>query len=444
MTPEPDKLWPHFASLVPASGGRRTMVRGEGTYLFDEDGRRYIDMLSALYCVNAGHGRAEIGEAMARQATELAFYPNWGTVTPPTRELAQRIVDLAPDGFDRVFFTGGGAESVDAAWKLVRQYHRCRGKPNKTKIVAREGAYHGTTMGALSVTGIPSLREAFEPLVPGAVHVPRVDPFHSEKSPREHSLERANAVAEAIEAEGQDTVGAIIVEPVQNAGGCLVAEPEHYTRLREIADQYDVLLISDETICSWGRTGTYFGCQVYGYQPDIITTAKGLTSGYAPMGALIASAKVAEPFTDPDLYFNHGLTFGGHPVAAAAGLANLEILQREDLVARAQQTGQHFRQELESLTEMPIVGDVRGQAMFQAVELVRDSTTNEPLSTADRAALSDFVPQALYESGVICRAMHRAAPVLQFAPPLVATEDELSDAVGAVRDVLKSALEVIG
>lgn len=445
MTSEPDNLWPHFASLVPAApDGRPTMVRGEGTHLFDDRGRRYIDLLSSLYCVNAGHGRDEIGDAMARQAKQLAFYPNWGTVTPPTRELAQRVAAVAPAGFSKVFFTCGGSESVDAAWKLTRQYHRHRGKPAKTKIVARQGAYHGTTMGALSVTGVPSLREPFEPLVPGVVHVPGVDPFHTDQPARQHSIERAEAVAAAIEAEGPDTVGAIIVEPVQNSGGCLVAEPEHFTRLREIADTYDVLLISDETICSWGRTGAYFGCQVYDYRPDIITTAKGLTSGYAPMGALIASDKVVEPFNDPNVYFNHGLTFGGHPVAASAGLANLDILEREHLMARAREVGRHFHEELESLTEIPIVGDVRGQAMFQAVELVRDTATHEPLSPAERAALSAFVPDALYENGVICRAMHRGAPILQFAPPLVATEREISTAVDGVRDVLKRSLEVIG
>lgn len=442
MTPDPDSLWPHFAPLVPANR-RRTMVRGEGTFLFDDQDRRFTDLLSALYCVNAGHGRAEIGQAMADQAKELAFYPNWGTTTPPTEELARRIIALAPPGFDRVFFTTGGAESVDAAWKLTRQYHRARGKPDKTKIVAREGAYHGTTMGALAITGVPSLREPFEPLTPGAIHVPKVDPFHSELSPQEHSVECANAVAEAIEAAGPDTVGAIIVEPVQNSGGCLVAEPEHYVLLREIADRYDVLLISDETICSWGRTGAYFGCQVYGYRPDIITTAKGLTSGYAPMGAMIVSAGVAEPFENSQTYFNHGLTFGGHPVTAAAGLANLAIFEREDLVTRARDVGGHFRQELESLAELPIVGDVRGQAMFQAVELVRDRATGETLTAADRKALTDFVPAALYDGGVICRAMHRGAPVLQFAPPLTATEDELTAAVDVLRDVLKRALEVI-
>lgn len=444
MTSGLDNLWPHFASLVPTEpDGRRTMVRGEGAHLFDGKGQRYVDLLSSLYCVNVGHGRAEIAEAMAHQATRLAYYPNWGTATPPALELASRVAAVAPEGFRRVFFTGGGSESVDAAWKLTRQYHRCRGRAAKTKIVARQGAYHGTTMGALSVTGVPSLHEPFEPLVPGVVHVPKVDPFHSEQSPVEHSLERADAVAEAIESEGTDTVGAIIVEPVQNSGGCLVAEPEHFARLREIADHYDVLLISDETICSWGRTGAYFGCQVDGYRPDIITTAKGLTSGYAPMGALIASDKVAEPFEDPGVYFNHGLTFGGHPVAAAAGVANLAILDRENLVARAEEVGRHFRQALETLTELPIVGDVRGQAMFQAAELVRDAATKEPLSAEDLTALSTFVPGALYDNGVICRAMHRGAPVLQFAPPLVATEDELSDAVDVVRGVLKRAHEMI-
>ena len=444
MSSGAENLWPHFAPLSATAGdGARTMVRGEGVYLTDDKGRRYTDLLSALYCVNAGHGRTEIGQAMARQAAELGFYPGWGTVTPPVAELARRVTALAPPGFNRVFFTSGGSDSVDAAWKLTRQYHRRRGNPAKTKIVARQGAYHGTTLGALSVTGVPTLREPFEPLVPGAVHVPKVDPFHADLPPVEHSRERANAVAAAVEAEGPETVGAIIVEPVQNSGGCLVAEPEYYERLREIADANDLLLISDETICSWGRTGTYFGNQVYGYRPDIITTAKGLTSGYAAMGALIAADHIVEVFDEPGVYFNHGLTFGGHPVSAAAALANLDILEREDLVARANTTGRHFRGLLESLRELPIVGDVRGQAMFQAVELVRDAGTRQPFSAEDTAILSRLVPEGLQEGGVICRAMHRGAPVLQFAPPLIISEVELDEAVGVVRDVLKNALHAL-
>ncbi len=436
---ELDSLWPHFAKF----GTGPTMVRGEGSYVYDSDGKRYFDALASLYCVNVGHGRREIADAVSRQIAELEYYPVWGSATPTAGELARRMVELAPEGFSRVFFTSGGSDSVDGAWKLVRQYHRLRGNFSKTKIIAREGAYHGTTLGALSVTGVPTLREPFLPLVPGAVHVPKVKPFRSGMTAEEHSLWAAEQVANAVEAQGPDTVGAVIVEPVQNAGGCLVAEPGYFRRLREICDQHDLLLISDETICSWGRIGTSYGCEVFNYVPDIITTAKGLTSGYVPMGAIVTGEKVARAFVDADTYFNHGLTFGGHPVAAAAGLANLDILRDEELGERAVVLGAHFRDCLEGLSDLPIFGEARGVAMFQAIELVGDQATMASFTVEQTQALVEYVPAALRESGIICRAMHRGAPVIQFAPPLVASKDDISELVEKLREVLTGALEVI-
>ncbi|MBO0876259.1 MAG: aminotransferase class III-fold pyridoxal phosphate-dependent enzyme [Pseudonocardia sp.] len=438
-------VWPHFGPLTASSGdGMRTMVRGEGAHLTDDRGHRFIDLLSALYCVNAGHGRTEIGQAMAKQAAELAFFPSWGsTTTPVVAELAERIVSLAANGFERVFFTSGGSDSVDAAWKLSRQYHRLRGKDTKYKILSKEGAYHGTTLGALSVTGIPSLKEPFGPLVPGAVNIPRVKSFRAPSPPRKHAADAAAAVAEIIEAEGPDSVAAIIVEPVQNSGGCLVSDPVYFRRLREIADHYDVLLISDETICSWGRTGAWFGSRAVECEPDIITTAKGLTSGYAPMGALIARSTVTRAFTTPGTYFNHGLTFGGHPVSAAAAMANIAILEREELVNRACRVGARFRAGLETLTELDIVGDVRGQAMFQAIELVADNQTNGTFSPEQTTRLVEFLPKALFEGGLICRAMHRGAPVIQFAPPLVITDEDLNESIEIIRASLKRAQEIL-
>jgi adenosylmethionine-8-amino-7-oxononanoate aminotransferase len=415
-------------------------VKGEGAWVEDARGNRYFDALSSLYCVNAGHGRREIAEAMANQAQELAYFSIWGQLTPPVVECASRVVELAPDGIERVFFTSGGSESVDSAWKLVRQYHRLRGQEGKTKIIARDGAYHGTSLGALSITGVPSLREPFQPLVPGAIHAPKVDPFRAGGTPLEHSLERAQAVASMIEAEGPETIGAVFVEPVQNAGGCLVAEPEYFSTLRQICDAHDVLLVSDETICSWGRLGDYFGCQTLGYEPDIITTAKGLTSAYAPLGAVLMTDPIAETFMQAGNSFDHGLTFGGHPVATAAAVANLDILAREGLCDRARVLGRRFREGLEGLRDLPIVGDVRGIGMFQAVELVADSDSKRPLDDEQRARMQATVPQALFEAGVICRAFHRGTPVLQFAPTLVSTEEELLDLVETVRSVLVDAL----
>ena len=435
------RVWMHFSR--PAGQEEEPpplFVRGRGAWVEDSLGQRYFDALSSLYCVNAGHGRREIAEAMARQAEELAYFSIWGQLTPPVVECADRIIELAPEGINRVFFTSGGSESVDSAWKLVRQYHRLRGNSEKSKVIARQGAYHGTSLGALSITGIPSLRDPFEPLVPGVLHAPKVDSYHADESPREHSLSCAKAVVDMIEREGPETIGAVFVEPVQNAGGCLVAEPEYFAELRRACDAYDVLLVSDETICSWGRLGNYFGCQTLGYQPDIITTAKGLTSAYAPLGAVLIGDHVAQAFIDSDNRFDHGLTFGGHPVATAAAIANLDVFAREDLCERAGVLGNTFRTELEGLRDLPIVGDVRGIGMFQAVELVADPETKAPLDPAQLASFQATVPKALFEAGVICRAFHRGAPVLQFAPTLVSTEEELTELVATVRSVLVDAM----
>lgn len=439
-----ESVWMHFSEI----GGRTTqdasmIVRGEGAYVIDDAGDRYFDALSALYCVNVGYGRQAIADAMAAQAMELAYHPLWGRLTPPAVELAAKISQLTPSTLNRVFFTSGGSESVDAAWKLTRQYHRLRGHPGKTKVLAREGAYHGTTMGALSVSAIPRLREPFEPLVPGGLTGPKVNAFHADCSPVEHSIRCAQAMGEIIEAEGPESVGAVFVEPVQNSGGCLVAEPEYFAKLREICDFYDVLLISDETICAWGRLGTWFGCDALGYVPDIITTAKGITSAYAPMGAVIASDKVVEPFLEPRAAFAHGLTFGGHPVAAAAALANIAILEEEELCGRAAALGEVLRAELDTLLELPIVGHVRGIGMFQAVELVADKATKGGFDAAQTEALTRFIGPALFEAGVICRAMHRGAPVLQFAPILVSTADDLSGLAATLRAVLTDAQDLL-
>jgi adenosylmethionine-8-amino-7-oxononanoate aminotransferase len=417
-----------------------TIVRGRGAYVWDKQGRRYFDGLSSLYAVNVGHGRREIADAVAKQLRELEYFPIWNWATDPALELAERIRSLAPADLNWSFFTSGGSESIETAWKLTRQYHALRGAPGKFKIISRAGSYHGTTLGALSLTGTPSLREPFLPLVPGAVHAPKVDPFHADVDAETHSLQAANAIAELVDSEDPDTVGAVIVEPVQNSGGCLVAEPIYFKRLREICDQNELLLISDETICSWGRLGSMFGCEMLGYTPDIITTAKGLTSAYVPMGAVIASDRVVEPFLEPNQAFWHGITFGGHPAAAVAALANIELIEREELCARASVLGAHFRAELEALYELPIVGDVRGIGMFQAIELVADRSSRTPLTPEQLLILAEWLPPELLGRGLICRAMHRGAPLLQFAPTLVSTADDLSRAAQTLQDVLAEAI----
>jgi adenosylmethionine-8-amino-7-oxononanoate aminotransferase len=430
-------LWMHF-SRMGAYGPEHEIpliTRADGAYVYDEHGNRYLDGLSALFCVNAGHGRTELGEAAARQVEELDFYTLWSYAHPRAIELAARIANLAPGDLNRVFFTDGGSEAVESALKLARNFHRAHGKGQKHKFIAREVAYHGTSLGALSATGITNLRNQFEPLVSGACHVPNTNIYRwpDDRDP----MWAADAIEERIVFEGPETVAAVILEPVQNAGGCFVPPDGYFTRVREICDQYDVLLISDEVICAWGRLGHYFGCERFGYQPDLITTAKGLTSAYAPMGAVIASDRVFEPFSEGDASFAHGFTFAGHPVVAAIALANLDVFEREDLCGHVLAKEDEFRGTLESLRELPIVGDVRGAGYFQAIELVKDKETKESFDDEEsEKLLRGFLSVELYKRGLICRADDRGDPVIQLAPPLICDTEQFEE----IHDVLSGVL----
>jgi adenosylmethionine-8-amino-7-oxononanoate aminotransferase len=435
-------LWMHFTRMGAYDETHQVPIitRGEGCYVWDASGKRYLDGLSALFCVNVGHGREELGEAMARQTKELGFFTNWSYAHPRSIELAAKIADLAPGDLNRVFFTSGGSEAVESAIKLCRQYHKLTGNPLKTKLIARDTAYHGTSLGALSATGITSLRQPFEPFTPGGCHVPNTNTYHLPDDPNRDPLWAANAIEERIIFEGPDTVGAVILEPVQNAGGCFAPPEGYWQRVREICDRHNVLLISDEVICSWGRLGEWFGAIRYDYQPDIITTAKGITSAYAPMGALIASDKVFEPFADGTTSFTHGITFGGHPVAAACALANIEIFEREDLNGHVRENAAAFKDMLEGLRDIPIVGDVRGDGYFRAIELVKNQDTKESFSDAESEdLLRNFLSGALYEEGLICRADDRGDPVIQLSPPLIAGPEEFAEIETVLRKVLTQA-----
>ena len=430
-------LWMHFSRMGPYGPDHEIPIitRAEGCYVYDEHGNRYLDGLSALFCVNAGHGRTEFGEAAARQVEELDFYTLWSYAHPRAIELAARVAALAPGDLNRVFFTSGGSEAVESALKLVRNYHRMRGNGQKHKVIAREVAYHGTTLGALAATGITELRSQFEPLVPGACHVPNTNVYRWPED--RHPLWAANAIEERIEFEGPETVAAVILEPVQNAGGCFVPPDGYFQRVREICDRHDVLLISDEVICAWGRLGHYFGCERFGYQPDLITVAKALTSAYAPMGAVIASDAVAEPFMEGTASFAHGFTFAGHPVASAIAMANLDVYEREDLCGHVRAKEGEFRTMLESLRELPIVGDVRGAGYFHAIELVKDKETKESFDDEEsERLLRGFLSGELYRRGLICRADDRGDPVIQLAPPLIADTEQFEE----IHDVLSAVL----
>ena len=437
-------LWMHFSRMggYDADHEIPIIARGEGPYVWDDHGNRYLDGLSALFCCNAGHGRADYGEAAAAQIRELDFYTNWSYAHPRSIELAQRIAELTPGDLNRVFFTNSGSEAVEAAIKVARNWHRVNGKGQKHKIVAREVAYHGTTMGALSATGLTSLKVPFEPSMPGGVHAANTNSYHWPEG--RDPLWAAEQIREKIEFEGPETVAAVILEPLQNAGGCIPPQEGYFQRVREICDAHDILLISDEVICSWGRLGHYFGCQRYGYQPDIITTAKALTGAVIPMGAMIASDEIFEPFSSGKASFAHGSTFGGHPVAAAVALRNLDVFEEEDLCGGVLRKEAEFRGVLEDLKDIPLVGDVRGDGFFHAIELVKDRETKAPFSSEEGEwLLRGFLSGELYRRGLICRADDRGDPVIQLSPPLTCGTEQFNEIGTILRSVLEEAWEKV-
>jgi len=437
-------LWMHFSRM----GAYETheipvMVRGEGAYVWDQHGKKYLDGLAGLFTSQIGHGRQELAEAGAKQAGTLAYFPLWTYAHPKAIELAERIAGYAPGDLNRVFFTSGGSEAVESAWKMARQYFRLTGQPQRTKVVSRNIAYHGTTMGALSITGIPDLKTPFEPLVPGAIKVPNTNFYRAEIHADDEvafGQWAADEIERAIIREGANTVAAVYLEPVQNAGGCFPPPPGYFQRVREICDRHGVLLVSDEVICAFGRLGHWFGSDRYGYQPDIITVAKGLTSGYAPLGAMIASDRLMEPFLKDGVSFLHGFTFAGHPVSCAVALANLDVFEGEQILQHVQATEQEFRSGLESLYELPIVGNVRGAGFFYGIELVKDKETR--LSFNDEESerlLRGYLSGALFEAGLICRADDRGDPVVQLSPPLICGTEEIDFMVSTLREVLSEA-----
>lgn len=440
-----DHLWMHFTRMGTfADKPVPVMERGEGAYLWDTHGRKYLDALSALFVVQAGYGRAELAAAADAQTRKLPYFPIWSYATPPAIELADRLAALAPGDLNRVFFSTGGSESVETAWKVAKQYFKLTGKPGKTKVISRSVAYHGTTQGALSITAVPGFQTPFMPLVPGAVKVPNTDfyraPEHVADDEKAFGRWAADQFEQAILMEGPDTVAAVFVEPVQNAGGSFPPPAGYFERLREICDAYDVLLVSDEVICAYGRLGTVFGCDKFGYLPDIITSAKGLTSGYAALGAAIISDRIFEPFSVGTATFPHGYTFGGHPVACAVALANLDLFESEDLLGNVLRNEDALGATLGKLKDLPIVGDVRGDGYFWSVELVRDRASNEPFSRTDcERVLRGFIAPAIFEAGVYCRADDRGNAVVQFAPPLICGQAEFDQIESAMRSVLKDA-----
>ncbi|MCI2974772.1 MAG: aspartate aminotransferase family protein [Ferrimicrobium sp.] len=436
-------LWMHFTRMSSyADHEVPVMVRGQGPYVYDSRGKRYLDGLAGLFVVQVGHGRTELAEAAAKQASELAYFPLWSYAHQPAVELADRLASIAPGDINRVFFTTGGSEAVESAWKLARQYFKLMGKPEKTKVISRNLSYHGTTFGALSLTGLPGIKTPFEPLVPGAIKVQNTNHYRCIDCAMldQCNLACADDIEQRIEFEGPETIAAVYLEPVQNAGGCFTPAPGYFQRVREICDKYDILLVSDEVITAFGRLGYWFGAQKYGYQPDIITCAKGLTSGYSPIGAMLASDRLMEPFLKEQNSFLHGITFAGHPVSAAVALANLDIFERDQLLEHVQSKEGEFRAKLETLSDLDIVGDIRGAGFFYGIELVKDKSTRETFNDDEsERLLRGILTPKLFELGLICRADDRGDPVVQLSPPLVCESEQFDEMVAILREAFEAA-----
>jgi adenosylmethionine-8-amino-7-oxononanoate aminotransferase len=442
-------LWLHFTRMSSYQGNDvPVIVRGSGQYVYDTRGRRYLDGLSGLFVSQIGHGRTEVAEAGARQAAELAYFPLWSYAHPRAIELAERLAALAPGDLNRVFFTTSGSEAVESAWKMAKQYFKTIGQPGRYKVLSREIAYHGTSMGALAITGLPDIKAPFEPLPAGGVRVPNTNFYRAPGFVADDVTAfgrwAADEVERAILREGPESVAAVFLEPVQNSGGCFPPPPGYFARVREICDRYGVLLVSDEVICAFGRLGYYFGSQRYGYQPDVITFAKGVTSGYAPLGGMIVRDRLMEPFIDGSATFLHGVTFAGHPVSAAVALANLDVFEKEDLLGNVRANEDAFRGTLQKLTDLPIVGDVRGDGYFYGIEMVKEKTTRETFTDEEsERLLRGYLSHALYDAGLICRADDRGDPVIQLAPPLTCTQEHFDEMEQILRAVLTEAWKLI-
>ncbi len=428
-------------------GGKRLLVleRGEGAYVFDTDGNRYFDGLSSLFCCQIGYSFGEEMAAVAsQQLSTLAFNTNWATAHPPAIRLAAALAERAPGELNRVFFTNGGSESVEAAWKIVRQHYLAKGEPQRTKAIAREIAYHGVTLGALSFTGVPTYKEPFGASPIPVVRVSNTNRFRDPDGGDDAALtarlldEMERAIVEA----GPETVAMVIAEPVQNAGGCLTPPEGYWPGLRELCDRYGIALVADEVITGFGRIGDWFASARYGVAPDLITCAKGITSAYAPMGAVMVSDKIAEPLYEDGRMLMHGITFAGHPVAAAIAERNIEIFEREGVLDNVRAQEGFIEEALNGVKErLPIVGDIRGAGFFWALELVRDHDNGRFSAEEREKLLRGFLAGRLLEEGLIARPDDRGDAVLHLAPPLISTREELQEMVDKTEAVLADASE---
>ncbi|MET3349461.1 UNVERIFIED_ORG: adenosylmethionine-8-amino-7-oxononanoate aminotransferase [Arthrobacter sp. UYEF1] len=432
-------LGPHFTRKDTWDSEFPIFVRGEGSYLIDTEGDRYLDGLAGLFCVNMGHGRQDIAKAASEQISTLAYASNWGSAHPPAIEAAALIADLAPGDLGTTFFVNSGSEAVETALKFARQYFRSQGQPQRTKVISRDMAYHGTTMGALSITQLPKIKEPFGELLPGIRSVPNTLGFTGDCGPVTE-LDCFRAIERVVLEEGPETVAAIFVEPVQNGRGALVAPDGYWPALRALCDKYGILLVSDEVICSFGRLGHFFGHGVTGVVPDMVTFAKGSTSGYAPLGGLIVREQLVQELFNSSSggVFTHGATWGGHPVSTAVAVANITAMRDENVLGNVQEQGPRIMEALESLKNSHrCVKAVRGTGFFYAIELMADSFTGRELTQAESLkVLRQVLPESFKRTKVILRGDDRGATMIMISPPLVADAEVLSALLHGVDGML--------
>lgn len=438
-------LMPHFTrKSVWYDSDFPVIVRGEGCYVYDENGTRFLDGLSGLFCVNIGHGRRDIAAVAGRQMEELAYWTNWSAAHPAAVEAAETIVGLAPRGLGTVFFVNSGSEAVESAIKFCRQYHRSQGNPQRTKIIARNMAYHGTTLGALTLTGVPQYKTPFEPLMPHVFHVPHTLGETLPASGNAAELPSLRAIVETIEREGPDTFAAVFAEPVQNSRGALVPPLGYWAALRAICDRYGILLVADEVICAYGRLGDWFGSVKYGATPDLITFAKGSTSGYAPLGGVIIRDELAHALMNSPHggAFTHGATWGGHPVSTAVATANLQALQTERVLDNVRALEPGLQDALDDLVAAhPSIREWRGSGFFYAIEFTGNRDSGRELTTEESlVVLREVMPAAMRKANLITRPDDRGATMLTIAPPLVADSAVLDDLMRGA-DCVASAVD---
>jgi len=435
-----EHLMPHFTrASVWRSPELPVIVRGDGCYVYDDRGNRFLDGLAGLLCVNIGHGRRDIPAAASKQMETLAYSPVWSAAHPAAVEAAELITGLAPGDLDTVFFVSSGSEAVESAMKFARQYHRSHGEPERTKFIAREMSYHGTTLGALSLTGVPGYREPFLPLLPGVFHVPNTLGAEVPAGGSARDLPCVAAIEEVIEREGAGTIAALFAEPVQNGRGALVAPAGYWQALREICDTHGILLVADEVINAFGRLGTWFGVEREGVLPDLLTFAKGSTSGYAPLGGLLVRRPLVDQvFSGADGVFTHGATWGGHPVSTAVATANIMALRNEGVLANVVEHAPRFSAGLQDLASRhQSVREVRGTGYFYAIELMGDRDSGRELTTEQSLALlREVMPTAMRKVGLITRPDDRGATMLLLSPPLIADGTVLEELLGMVDAVL--------